>query len=39
MDVVLIEQKKTPLTRYGKPVYIFSYDLRKLYKLNEYNKQ
>ena len=33
MDVVLIEQKVSNIVLYGKPAYVFKYDLKKLYKL------
>ena len=33
MDIVLIEQKQSNITLYGKFAYVFKYDLKKLYKL------
>ena len=33
MDIVLIEQKQSNITLYGKAAYVFKYDLKKLYKL------
>ena len=34
MNVILLEQKKSNLTQYGNPVYVYKYDLKKLYRLN-----
>ena len=33
MNVTLVEQKYSVMTLYGKPAYVFKYDLGKLYKL------
>ncbi len=33
MDIILVEQKHSNLTLYGKTVYVFKYDLKRLYTL------